>query len=48
MTLGNYCYKINGNCIVLSRKGGGTGPMKPWQQPYNGIVPNPAGSNPER
>ncbi|AFQ17686.1 hypothetical protein BTF1_25520 [Bacillus thuringiensis HD-789] len=22
--------------------------MKPWQQPYNGIVPNPAGSNPER
>lgn len=48
LTLGNYCYKINGNCIVLSRKGGGTGPMKPWQQPYNGIVPNPAGNNPER
>ncbi|ETT71355.1 Uncharacterized protein BC141101_04833 [Bacillus toyonensis] len=22
--------------------------MKPWQQPYNGIVPNPAGNNPER
>ncbi|AJH18686.1 hypothetical protein BG05_601 [Bacillus mycoides] len=48
LTSGNYCYKINGNCIVLSRKGGGTGPMKPWQQPYNGIVPNPAGDNPER
>ena len=46
LTLGNYCYKINGNCIVLSRKGGGTGPMKPWQQPYNGIVPNPAGNKP--